>query len=109
MLEWVCENERDTPHLAVPKNRRVKLSDEFLAKYAGTYEFAAETPPKNPWPAALTITTATGRLFVGAVPLTPTSETTFDSNFGAFEFSVDSAGLVKALTVSGGLKYERNH
>jgi hypothetical protein len=104
MLEWVCENERDAPHLP-PASQELKLSPETLAKYAGTYEFTGQTPPKKPWLATLTLAAADGRLYLGALPLTPKSETTFDSGFGTLQFSLDSTGLVKALTVPDGLKY----
>lgn len=105
MLEWECENERDTPHLAVPKKQGVNLSPETLAKYTGAYKFAGGAPLHKPWLPTLNFSTDGGRLYVGAFPLTPNSETTFESGFGNFEFSVDNAGMVKSLTVSGGLKY----
>src|SRR5580698_5877328 len=66
MLEFVCENERDTPHLA-RADQSLKLSPETLAKYAGTYEYAGGRPPDAPklppWLITITVTMAGGRLY----------------------------------------------
>ena len=110
ILEYVCENERDAPHLA-RADQSVKLSAETLAKYAGAYDYTSGRPPSAPklppWLTTITVRMAGGRLYQGPFPLNATSETTFDSVSGTLEFSLDSAGLVNALTASGGLKYVR--
>jgi hypothetical protein len=110
MLEFVCENERDAPHLA-RADQSLKLSPETLAKYAGTYEYAGGRPPDAPklppWLITITVTMAGGRLYHGPFPLNAISETTFGNVAGTLEFSLDSAGLVNGLTASGGLKYVR--
>jgi hypothetical protein len=110
MLEFVCENERDAPHLA-RADQSLKLSPETLAKYASTYEYAGSRPPDAPklppWLMTITVTMAGGRLYHGPFPLNAISETTFGNVAGTLEFSLDSAGLVNGLTASGGLKYVR--
>jgi hypothetical protein len=47
MLEWVCENERDAPHLPAA-SQGLKLNPETLAKYAGTYEFTGKRLQRSP-------------------------------------------------------------
>jgi hypothetical protein len=98
MLEGVCENERDTPHL-VGMNRNFKTSAEILAKYTGTYELLNATPdmPSTVMP-SLTVSLANDQLYVGALPLIPQSETSFLWFDGSsIEFSRDAGGAVTGL------------
>ena len=93
MLEQVCENERDAPHLVGKADRGVKVSAAVLAKYAGTYQLREGEPgvPRQP----ITITLVNGQLYWGALPLIPQSETSFqwlDGN--QVDFSQDAAGTV---------------
>jgi hypothetical protein len=77
MLEGVCENERDTPHLVgQPANRGVRVGPAILAKYVGTYELRDAVPGLPPgFPPPYTVTLAGGRLYVGALQLIPQPET----------------------------------
>jgi hypothetical protein len=97
MLEGVCENERDTPHLVGEANAGMKLSAGLLAQYAGTYE-PREGPrgvPRQPF----TIRLADGQLYLGPLPLTPQSETSFLWHDGtSLEFSRDATGAVTGVT-----------
>ena len=93
MMEQVCENERDSPHLVGKANKGVKVSAAVLAKYAGSYELREGEPgvPRQP----ITITLVNGQLYWGALPLNPQSETSFqwlDGN--QVDFSQDAAGTV---------------
>ncbi len=48
MLEGVCENERDAPHLVGRMSPGVQVSPEILVKYAGTYELRDPLPGLPP-------------------------------------------------------------
>jgi hypothetical protein len=101
MLESVCENERDTAHMVGRANAGIKLSAAVLAKYAGTYELREGEPgvPRGP----IKITQVNGQLYVGALPLTPQSETSFQEAGGnQFDFSQDAAGTVTGFRLMFG-------
>jgi hypothetical protein len=105
MLEGVCENERDAPHLVgETANRGVDVSAAILAKYAGTYDLRDALPGLPPgFPPPYTATLAGGHLYVGALPLIPQSETRFQEFDGSIvEFSRDANGAVTGLTRSVG-------
>jgi hypothetical protein len=100
MLEGVCENERDAPHLAGQiANRGVVVSAAILAQYAGTYErdVAPGMPPGSPPP--FMVSFANSQLYLGALALIPLSETRFQEFDGSsLEFSRDASGTVTGLT-----------
>ena len=100
MLEGVCENEKDAPHLVGRMSPGVKVSPTILAKYAGTYEMRDPVPGMPPgFPPPFTISLTDGQLYVGALPLIPQSETTFQEFDGRLlEFSLDGSGAVSGLT-----------
>jgi hypothetical protein len=96
MLEGICENEQDAPHLVGRATEGVKLSVAVLAKYVGTYELREGDPgvPRQPF----TIILANGRLYLGALPMIPQSETSFQwFEATAFDFSLDAAGNVTGV------------
>ena len=96
MLEGVCENERDARHLAGSATEDVKLSVAILAKFAGTYERGGSSgiPFQR-----FTLTLANDQLYLGALRLTPQSETSFRWYDGtAFDFSVEASGKVTGVT-----------
>jgi hypothetical protein len=96
MLEGVCENERDTPHLVGKANKGVKLSAAVLAKYAGTYELREGEPgiPRQP----ITISLVHGQLYLGALLLIRQSETSFQWFDGTlFDFSQNAAETATVL------------
>jgi hypothetical protein len=98
LLEDVCENERDGPHLSGDSG--IRLSPDLLATYAGVYELAT---------GRTFVVTATGdMLFVQGLgeprlPLLVQSETQFMStaNPTGFEFVKDAQGKVSHLLVRG--------
>ena len=100
MLEGVCENEKDAPHLVGRMNRGVKVSAAILAKYAGTYELRDPVPGMPPgFPPPFTISLTDGQLYMGALRLVPQSETVFQEFDGRLlEFSLDAGGAVTGLT-----------
>jgi hypothetical protein len=108
MSEYVCENERDVPHLVGRMNEGVKLRPASLAKYAGTYEFR-EGPPGFPG-RPVNFAEVNGRLYSGVLPMVPQSETRFDSLDGVWQFSLDASGTVTGVIRSeaeGDFQYVR--
>jgi hypothetical protein len=96
MLEYVCENERDSPHLA-RASQNMKFSAATLEKYAGTYNYAGDTPLQPPMRATIAVTGSGGQLYFGPFPLNPQSETKFDSIIGDMTFLMDSVGAVTSF------------
>jgi hypothetical protein len=98
LLEDVCENERDRPHLSGDSG--IRLNPEVVARYAGVYELA---------PGRDVVVTVTGDLvFVQGLneprlPLLVQSETHFMSTATptGFEFVKDAQGKVTHLIVRG--------
>jgi hypothetical protein len=98
LLEDVCENERDAPHLSGDSG--IRLSPELLATYAGVYQLASGREA---------VVTVTGdMLFVQGLnepklPLLAQSETQFMSTATptGFEFVKDAQGKVTDLIVRG--------
>jgi len=94
LLEAICENERDAPHMVGHTN--VDVSPDLLATYAGVYEIA---------PGREAVVTAVGDLlFVRGVgeprlPLLVQSETKFASTAtdNSFEFVRDDQGTVMLI------------
>ena len=94
ILEDVCENERDAPHMS--GGNQFRLTPEALAKYVGVYEFA---PGRE-----AVVTLAGDLLYVQGVnqprlPLVPQSETIFVSTAtpDGFQFVKDAQGTVTHL------------
>jgi hypothetical protein len=100
MLEAVCENERDAIHMVGKASKGIQLSPSELAKYAGTYDLREGGPgvPRRP----ITITLVNGQLYVGASPLTPESETSFQWGSNQVDFSRDDAGTVTGFMLMFG-------
>ena len=97
LLEDVCENERSGAHLEAG----VKLAQEILSKYAGTYEFAA---------GRTVVVTASGDLLftqeganAARLAFVPRSDTIFLASVtnDAIEFVKDSRGAVTHLIWRG--------
>jgi hypothetical protein len=98
LLEDICENERDGPHLS--GDTGIRLSPALLANYAGVYELA---PGRD-----AVVTVAGDMLFVQGLgepklPLLVQSETQFMSTATptGFEFIKDAEGKVTHLMVRG--------
>ena len=98
LLEDVCENERDRPHMS--GDTGIRLSPTLLATYAGVYEVAPG--------GEVTIIVAGDLLYVQGlnepkVPLLVQSETQFMSTATptGFEFVKDAQGRVAYMVVRG--------
>ena len=98
LLEDVCDNERDAPHMTGGSG--IRLSPALLATYAGVYEL--------PSGREVVVTASGDMLFVRGLnepklPLLEQSETQFMStaNPTGFEFVRDAQGKVTHLMVRG--------
>ncbi len=93
LIEYVCENERDSRHLVGQSGEEAKVPAEVLARYAGSYKASA-------FPAA-TITFEDGRLMIdpgsGKIPLIAHSETSFTMEGTGVEFVKDATGAVTSM------------
>lgn len=87
LIEYVCENERDKPHL-IGKSKEFPVPAEALARYSGTYGTA-------------TVSVETGRLMIdmgsGKIPLLAQSESSFTMEGTGVDFVKDANGRVTAM------------
>jgi hypothetical protein len=95
LIEYVCENERDKPHLIGKSGEEFRIPAEVLALYAGTYE----TPGS---PAGIVVSVEENRLIidsgVGKVPLLAHAENSFTMEGTGVEFVKDAKGAVVGMT-----------
>jgi len=93
LIEYVCENERDAPHLVGKSGEEFRIPAEVLAQYAGAYQR----------PAGPTIVSLEGnRLMIadgqaGKIPLIAHSETSFTMEGTGVDFVKDATGAVTAM------------
>jgi hypothetical protein len=94
LIEYVCENERDAPHLVGKSGEEFQVPGEVLAKYAGTYVSPT-------FPSAVVVSLEGSRLMIdtgaGNVPLIAHSETSFTMEGTGVEFVKDAKGAVTGL------------
>jgi len=103
LIEYVCENERDKPHLVGTSEEEFGVPAEVLAKYAGTYQ--------GPTPAVVSL--EGNRLSValggaGKIPLVARSENTFTMEGTFVEFVKDSKGAVISM-IQSWVEGDRNY
>jgi len=107
LIEYVCENERDKPHLVGTSGEEFGVPAEVLAKYAGAYQ----------GPTAAIVSLEGNRLSVdlggaGRIPLIARSENTFTMEGTFVEFVKDSKGAVVSMIqswVEGDRHYARKN
>ncbi|HTD43024.1 MAG TPA: hypothetical protein VK687_02540 [Bryobacteraceae bacterium] len=96
LIEYVCENERDAPHLIGKSDEEVHLSAEVLAQYVGTYQ---NPDPFVGVPEAITF--EGGRLMInpgaGKIPLIARSESSFTMEGTGVDFVKDAKGAVTTM------------
>ena len=94
LIEYICENERDKPHLVGKSGEEFRLPAEALAKYCGTYESGGRG-------AGIVVSLDGDRLMIdtgaGNVPLIAHSETSFTMEGTGVEFVKDAKGAVTGL------------
>lgn len=104
LIEYVCENERDAPHLVGKSGEEFRVPAEVLARYAGTYEL-----PASPTNVSLTqgemssvrVSLQGSRLMIdggeGPVPLIAHGENDFTMEGTGVEFIKDAKGAVTTM------------
>jgi hypothetical protein len=95
LIEYVCENERDKPHLVGKSGEEFRVPAEVLAQYAGTYG-------TSELPALVVVSLEGGRLMsktggAGKIPLIAHSETSFTMEGTGVDFVKDAKGAVTAM------------
>jgi len=93
LIEYVCENERDSGHLVGKSGEEFQLTPEVLARYTGSYQ-GAGLPAK--------VSLDEGRLMIahgqsGKIPLTAHSRTSFTMEGTGIDFTTDSQGEATGL------------
>jgi hypothetical protein len=91
LIEYVCENERDKPHLVGKRGAEFRVPPEVQAQYVGAYE--SPTLPNG-----IVVSLDGGRLVIdtgeGKVPLFAQAENSFSMEGTGVEFVKDSTGAV---------------
>ena len=103
LIEYVCDNERDKPHLVGTSGEESRVPAEVLAKYAGTYQ----------GPTAAIVSLEGNRLMVdlggaGRIPLIARSENTFTMEGTFVEFVKDAKGAVVSM-IQSWVEGDRNY
>ena len=93
LIEYVCENERDSSHLIGTSGEEFPVAPAVLAKYTGTYESTIR-PPVRVYMDGDRFMIDTG---VGKIPLIAHSETSFTMEGSGVEFLKDANGAVTGL------------
>jgi hypothetical protein len=93
LIEYVCENERDTPHLVGISGEEADVSAAILALYTGRYEMPG-------FPVAA-ISLEGSRLMIdsgnGKIPLVAHSESSFTMEGTGIDFVRDAKGAVSDM------------
>ena len=92
LIEYVCENERDKPHLVGKSGEEFPVPTEVLTKYTGKYGTGAFPAVIELNGNQLTINPGSGR-----IPLVAHSETTFTMEGTGVEFVKDDKGTVTTM------------
>ncbi|MBZ5575846.1 MAG: hypothetical protein LAP40_04725 [Acidobacteriia bacterium] len=95
LIEYVCENERDKPHLVGTRGAEFPVPAEILAQYAGTYE-------SRGLPAGVVVSLDGETLMIdiggGKVPLFAHAPDSFTMEGTGVDFSKDAQGSVTGMT-----------
>jgi hypothetical protein len=94
LIEYICENERDKPHLVGKSGEEFRVPAGMLAQYVGAYESPS-------LPAGILVSMEGNRLMIdpgyGNIPLVAHSETSFTMEGTGVEFVRDTKGAVTAM------------
>ena len=92
LIEYVCENERDKPHLIGKSGEEFRVPAQALVQYAGTYGTGPVTP---------IVSVESGRLMIdmgsGKIPLAAQSESSFTMEGTGVDFVKDASGKVTGM------------
>jgi hypothetical protein len=95
LIEYICENERDSSHLVGKSGEEFHVPAEVLAQYTGTYQ-------SREFPSGVVISLEGSRLMIdrsgpGKIPLIAHSETSFTMEGTGLEFVRDAKGDVTGI------------
>ena len=94
LIEYICENERDSAHLVGKSGEEFRVPAEVLDQYVGTYQSPA-------FPAPIVVSVEGSRLMIdpgaGKIPLVAHSETSFTMEGTGVDFVKDAKGTVTAM------------
>jgi hypothetical protein len=95
LIEYVCENERDAPHLIGKSGEEFRVPAEVLSQYVGTYDTRI-------YPEGIVVSLEGGRLMFnpggsGKIPLIAHSENSFTMEGTGVEFVKDAKGSVTGM------------
>jgi hypothetical protein len=95
LIEYFCENERDSPHLVGKSWEEFRVPAEVMAQYIGTYETPA-------FPNGVVVSLEGIRLMIdpdgaGKIPLIAHSENSFTMEGTGVEFVKDAKGAVTGM------------
>jgi hypothetical protein len=105
LIEYVCENERDKPHLVGTSGQEFRVPPEVLAQYAGSYQARG---------LAVSVVSLEGnRLMIdsggaGKIPLIAHSANTFTMEGTFVEFVKDAKGSVTGM-IESWVEGDRNY
>lgn len=95
LIEYICEDQSDKPHLVGKRPEEFKVSKDILSQYVGTYDSPAS-------PAGVVVTLEGDRLMInpggmGKIPLIAISQTSFSMEGNIVEFIKDANGKVTGV------------
>jgi hypothetical protein len=101
LIEYVCENERDAPHLVGKSGEEFRVPAEVLAQYAGTYDGPTSFSPFCAGCSGPVVFLEGGALMIdpgaGKIPLIARSENSFTMEGTGVEFVKDAKGAVTTM------------
>jgi hypothetical protein len=101
LIEYVCENERDKPHLVGKLEKEVPVPAEVLAQYTGTYEGPTAASPFCAGCSGEVVFMEGNTLMIdpgkGKIPLIARSEKSFTMEGTGVEFVKDANGKVTTM------------
>jgi len=95
LIEFICENQNDKPHLVGKRPEEFKVSKDILSQYVGRYD-STESP------AGVVVTLEGDHLMIdpggmGKIPLIAMSQTSFSMEGNIVEFLKDAKGVVTGV------------
>ena len=95
LIEYICENRSDKPHLVGKRPEEFQVSKDILSQYVGRYDSPAS-------PSGVMVTLEGDRLMIdpggmGKIPLIAISQTSFSMEGNIVEFLKDGNGAVTGV------------
>ena len=101
LIEYICENERDSQHLIGKLGEEFRVPAEVLAQYVGTYQGPASPSPFCVGCSGVVVSLEGNRLMIdpgaGKIPLIAHSENSFTMEGTGVDFVKDAKGAGTAM------------